>query len=92
MSHPETRAGEVFLGNYLNVGWDNMSAQDRAAGPEGIGYNTKRVGEHAFSKDGRIIPDMIPVFVQQTEIRERLGLKRLAELVAEEARSTYPKT
>ena len=53
--HPERKPGEVFFGN----------------GTEGelryIPFKEKRVGYTALDINGKVIPDMIPIFVSAAE-------------------------
>ena len=65
--HPEIREGEIFLTNVCP-----------ACGlmPDGyvhIGWRTKRKGEIAYDRDGDIIPNGHPVFIQLSEYEEKFG-------------------
>ena len=59
--HPEIEAGEVFLGNYGDSTYEEIS------------WETKRQGNTAYSLDGRRLDGdfqkfLFPVFVQKNEI------------------------
>ena len=58
--HPELRAGEVWLANVATDG-------DLVFG--NLPYQTKRLGEKAYSSSGMEIADGRPVFVQKEELK-----------------------
>jgi len=58
-NHPETREGETFLTNIDEKGFFE------------IGWQTKRRGVIAYTKDGRILQENFPVFVQKSEMEEK---------------------
>ena len=81
MKHPEQREGEVFIGNIepqrMNV----------------VGWTTKRKGDTAYDVNGIAVKELVPVFVQESEIRAKIqqyedagvhvAAKPLRELLAE---------
>lgn len=52
-THPEARDGEIT----------NSTEEDYPI----VGYQTKRMGKTTFSRYGRPIPQLFPVFVQKSE-------------------------
>jgi len=57
-THPELRAGEMFIGNFMS---DEYS---------GIGWSTKRTGRQAYTIHGEEQTGFMPVFVQRSEYEE----------------------
>lgn len=64
-SHPELQMGEVFLAN--------ISLGDYYSEWEHIVWKTKRMGEVAYSIDGRLVNGLRPVFAQRDEL-EKAGV------------------
>ena len=64
--HPEIREGEIFLTNVC-------PAYGRPDGYAHIAWVTKRKGEIAYDRDGDIIPNGRPVFIQLSEYEEKFG-------------------
>lgn len=58
--HPEREEGEVFFHN------GNQAFFDR------LPHKTKRLGQVAYDAKGNIVPKLFPVFLQETELQERL--------------------
>ena len=55
--HPECQEGEVFLTNSSDYG-------------SGVGWKTKRIGEIAYDKSGKVVKGLRPVFVQAAELKK----------------------
>ena len=68
--HPELRRGEVFL---TNINWP-VPREDDPNDPTTdfgeIGYNTKRLGEIAYSSNDIPLPGLRPVFVSRAEFKK----------------------
>lgn len=60
-THPELRDGEIFLTNFYKG--DDKSFYR-------IGYNTKRIGNIAYTVNGEIAKYTFPVFIQKKEYDE----------------------
>lgn len=64
-NHAEIMPGEMFLTNTDNENYNKIS------------YKTKRMGNVAYTKDGRCVKGVFPVFVQEEEYeiarRKRFG-------------------
>ena len=61
-THPELRAGEMFLTNCISIDYSI------------IGWSTKRTGRQAYTIHGEELTGFMPVFVQRSEYEE--GMKR----------------
>jgi len=59
--HPELHAGELWLCNTGPKTWEK------------IGYATKRLGQVAYTTDGRYVPGVRPVFVGRSEYDDRMA-------------------
>lgn len=57
--HPEQQNDEFFLWNMTEDEWPMCQ------------WETKRKGRIAYDRKGRIIKGMFPVFIKETEARER---------------------
>lgn len=60
LQHPEQQEGEVFFGNCIA----DRDDFDR------ISWKTKRMGNIAYERDGKILPRLHPVFVKKSELDE----------------------
>lgn len=62
MAHPETRCGEIFLGNFSGESFVE------------IRWKSKRRGMVAYDIDGRTIdsPGFFPVFAETSELGEQI--------------------
>lgn len=78
-THPELRGGEMFFHNIDGnaLGGSNFSAR-RALLEMHQKYSTLRVGQRAYSRTGKPLRELVPLFVQRSEI-ERLGEMALFE-------------
>lgn len=68
--HPELREGEVFL---TNIESPLRSREERTIGTarfHEIIYQTKRLGEVAYTTSGQVLKGNSPVFVQRQELLE----------------------
>lgn len=59
--HPEAREDEIFLLNYQPNPKRGISYED-------ISFQTKRMGNIAYSEDGKIIANAKPVFINYQEL------------------------
>ena len=57
-AHPETLSDEVFLTNSSFYGQD-------------VFWETKRIGEIAYTTKWEVIPFMVPVFVKREELEKK---------------------
>ena len=58
VTHPEQKPGEVWLTNCNGDEPDDFDC---------IGYQTKRAGQRAYDKDGKVVSRCFPVFVSTAE-------------------------
>ncbi|KKT79299.1 MAG: hypothetical protein UW75_C0018G0004 [Parcubacteria group bacterium GW2011_GWF2_44_8] len=63
-SHPEQKPGEVWLTNCDGDEPDDFDC---------IGYQTKRAGQRAYDKDGKVVSRCFPVFVSTAEYNKVMG-------------------
>lgn len=65
--HPEQQEDEVFISNSHDEGpVDDTGRTDY----ECIGWKTKRRGVVAYDVNGKVLPEMFPVFVKRSEIEQ----------------------
>ena len=68
-THPELREGEIFL---CNVGGNFDVFRDRFMPIhevfDSIGWKSKRIGSVAYTRDGKPIKNMRPIFVERVEL------------------------
>ncbi len=76
MKHPEAKQFEVFITNSDSSGYSN------------IGWKTKRRGEIAYDKNGKVMPGLFPVFADKTEV-QRESPRSYAILVENERKAVY---
>lgn len=67
--HPETKNGEVLLGNFDLISWRS------------VGWLSKRAGEVAYDMFGNVVPELFPGFAlasetgfEVSEVERRHGL------------------
>ena len=76
--HPEQKTGEVFLMDiprfiYREEGATSFTVDSVRAlsiNFNDIPFKTKRLGKKSYDKNGNVVKDYIPVFVQEQEIRK----------------------
>lgn len=75
--HPERREDEVFIGNTSIYNYISKVC----------GYRTARRGSFAYTSDGKIWTNGVPIFVKKIEIDE--WFKELSRLVGKERKPFY---
>jgi hypothetical protein len=68
-THPEMHDGEVWR---TNVTLDQVENDQEAW--SAVCFKSKRLGDHAYDKDGNVLPGQRPVFVQKDEANAELIL------------------
>ena len=61
LAHPELKPGEAYLCNAGSQGLESLAKR----------WNTLRIGQDAFSTDGKKVSDCVPIFVSSEEKQQK---------------------
>lgn len=76
--HPEQKWNEIYMGNGVNpFSDDHFYSLYDTFNRDGIGWKSKRYGKVAYTTDGEVIRNMVPIFVERAEIEQAIKSKEL---------------